>query len=99
MVQLLFAVLVTLVVAVLLFSLLKKAVKLAFTFALFIVVFLVVGSFLFPEFGVFEKGKDYIVEKGEGLVEQGKDNVVGYVVVEVNESFNDIKDTIQEEFT
>ena len=94
MIKILLIIVISIIIASLLFTILKKAVRLALFVALVFIVFLVISNFIFPESNLFQKGKNYILEKTGSLVDSGKEKVTSYVIAEVNESVSDAKEGI-----
>ncbi len=84
------------ILASILFTLLKKAVKLALFVGLVIIVFLVITSVVYPDTNMFQKGKDYILGKSQSALETGKDKATSYVIIETNETINKVKETIRD---
>ncbi|MBI2575846.1 hypothetical protein HYV84_01430 [Candidatus Woesearchaeota archaeon] len=87
------ALVIGVIILVVVLTLVRKAIKLAFVVGVAGLFLVLLANFLLPELGIVEKGKDYIQEKGRGLVEQGKDTITSFVVVEVNETIQGVKET------
>lgn len=62
--------------------------------ALVIIIFLTITSILYPEINILQKGKNYILEKSEEKLEEGKDKVTAYIIIETNETINRAKERI-----
>jgi undecaprenyl pyrophosphate phosphatase UppP len=88
MLKLLMILVIAIIIAALLFTLLKKAVKLALFIALVIIIFIIITNIFFPETNMLQKGKNYILEKSETMLEKGKDKATSYVIVETNQTVN-----------
>ena len=91
MIKFLIILILAIILASLIFSIIKKAVKVAVFLALIIIIFIFVASFFYPEESIYEKGKNYILEKSGQAVETGKEKAVSYVVLETNETLNKAK--------
>jgi membrane protein implicated in regulation of membrane protease activity len=78
--------LIAIIIASLLFAILKKAIKFVFFLSLVLILFIIIASFVFPDVSLYQKGKNYILEKSESVVEAGKDKAVSYVVIESNQT-------------
>lgn len=68
--------------AVIFIFVLRKMIYAAVVTAVFLIAFIVVGTMFFPENPLFQKGKDYILEKGGIIVEKGKDVLTAFVVLD-----------------
>jgi len=89
------ALVIGVIILIVVLTLVKKAIKLAFVVGVTGLFLVLLANFLLPDLGLVEKGKDYIQEKGRGLVEEGKDKVTSFVVVEVNETIHEVRETIK----
>ena len=94
MLKLLIILVIAIIIASILFAVLKKAVKAALFIGLIIIVFIIITSVLYPETNVFQKGKNYILEKSGTILEKGKDKATSYVIVEANQTINKAKERI-----
>lgn len=94
MIKLLIILIIAVIIAALLFSLLKKIVKLALFIVLVLIIFIIITSIIFPETNMIQKGKNYILEKSESMLEKGKDKVTTYVVVEANQTISKAKQKV-----
>ncbi|MBI2140213.1 hypothetical protein HYU14_04765 [Candidatus Woesearchaeota archaeon] len=70
------------IVVLVLMALFRRTLQFMVSAALFAVAFLIIGTLLFPDNTIFQKGKDYILEKGVGLFEKGKEKIIAYVVLD-----------------
>jgi len=98
MIKLLIVLIIAIIIAAVLFAFLKKAVKLALFIGLVIIVFLIITSIIFPQTNILQKGKNYILEKSETMLEKGKDKVTSYVILEANETVNKAKEKLLDGF-
>jgi hypothetical protein len=98
MLKLLIIIIVAIIIASILFAVLKKAVKAALFIGLVIVIFIIITSVIYPETSVFQKGKNYILEKSGAILEKGKDKATSYVILESNQTINNVKEKILETF-
>jgi purine-cytosine permease-like protein len=91
MIKLLIIILIAIILASLIFSIIKKAVKFVAFLGLVIIIFILIASFFYPEQSIYQKGKNYILEKSGNIVETGKEKAVSYVVLEANQTLNKAK--------
>ena len=98
MLKLLIIIIVAIIIASILFAVLKKAVKAALFIGLVIVVFMIITSVLYPETNFVQKGKNYILEKSGAILEKGKDKATSYVILESNQTINNVKEKILKTF-
>ena len=94
MIDLFVVLLMSVIVAAVLFAILKKAVKLSLYVGLVVIVFIVIGNFVLPETDFVEKGKSYIVEKSESAYEENKDKVTAFVIAEANQTVNKVREVV-----
>lgn len=109
MLKLIIILIITIILAYLLFTVLKKVMKLALFTGLVIIIFLMITAIAYPQTNILKKGKDYIVGKSDAMIEEGKDyivgkaddaieegknKVIGYVILETNQTVNRAREKI-----